>query len=90
MAAANDPTIPSAKEVATLHTNADTDGSQQSIHHTLGSNPAQSSPGDHIHDGGSSQALLDGVILTGVKTGNAAITSIVSALVVLGATDNMT
>lgn len=90
MASTADPSIPSSKEVSTLHTNADTDGSQQSAHHTLGSTPNQGSPGDHNHDGGNSQALLDGVILTGVKTGSAALISIAAALASLGATDNMT
>lgn len=86
----SDPSIPSSKEVALLHTNADTDGSPQSAHHSLGSTNRQAAPGDHIHDGGTSKLLLDGVILTGAKAGNAAVASIVAALVTLGATDNTT
>lgn len=85
-----DITAPSTKEVEVYHTNADTDGSNQSAHHTLGFKRGQASPGDHTHDGGTSKQLLDGVTLTGAKAGNAALTSVVAALVLLGATDNTT
>lgn len=81
---------PTAKEVNDFHENADKDGSQKSLHHTLGSNHNQASPGDHLHDGGSSLKLLEGFTLTGSKGGNAALTSVVAALVSLGATDATT
>lgn len=81
---------PSANTVADFHTNADTDSRPESIHHTLGPNPAQSSPGDHTHDGGSSPLILVGFTLTGSRGGNAAMTSLIACLVRLGATDQTT
>lgn len=81
---------PTAKEVGDFHTNADTDGSQKSLHHTLGSTHNQASPGDHNHDGGSSTRLLDGVTLTGTRGTATAMTGIIAALVQLGATDATT
>ena len=50
---------PSAETVTDFHTNADTDVRNESIHHTLGANPGQAAPGDHVHDGVTSQLLLD-------------------------------
>lgn len=81
---------PSATEVREFHTNADTDGSNTSTHHTLGASPGQASPGGHTHDGGSSKLLLDGVTLTGAKAGNTALASVINALVAMGALDNTT
>ena len=86
----NNLTTPSAKEVEVYHTNADTDGSSTSIHHTLGPKRGQSSPGDHTHDGSTSKLLLEGVTLTGAKAGNAALASVIAALVAMGATDSTT
>jgi hypothetical protein len=86
----NSVTVPSAKEVEVTHTNADTDGSNNSIHHSLGFKRGQASPGDHTHDGGTSKLLLEGVTLTGVKAGNTALASVIAALAALGATDNTT
>lgn len=85
-----DKTRPSSTEVSVFHTNADTDGSDKAVHHTLGPGRNQASPGGHTHDGGSSKALLDGVTLTGAKAGNAALTSVIAALVQLGALDATT
>lgn len=81
---------PTSKEVGDFHENADKDGGLKALHHTLGSSPMQASPGDHIHDGGSSKLLLEGVTLTGAKAGNAALASVIAALVQLGATDATT
>jgi hypothetical protein len=81
---------PTALEVRRAHTNADTDGGEGSIHHTLGSRKGQSSPGDHDHRGGSSVLLLDGATISGSRGGNAAVASIIAALVELGATDTTT
>lgn len=81
---------PTAKEVNEFHENDDVDGSPKAHHHSLGANANQASPGNHTHDGGSSQQLLAGVTLTGSKGGNAALASVVAALVVLGATDATT
>lgn len=83
-------TTPTAKEVNEFHENSDLDGSPKAQHHSLGSSPNQASPGNHTHDGGSSQQLLAGVTLTGSKGGNAALASVVAALVGLGATDATT
>lgn len=52
-----DPRFPSSKEVELFHTNSDKDGSPTSIHHTLGNGPNQASPGDHVHDGGTSKEI---------------------------------
>jgi len=83
---------PSPKEVLDFHTHADTDGSQKAIHHTLGPNHNQAAPGNHSHDGGNSAVLqlLDGITLTGSRGGNAALASVIAALVALGAVDSTT
>lgn len=82
--------IVDAKDVERFHNKADTDASATAIHHTLGTKNGQASPGDHMHDGGSSKKLLTGTTITGSRGGNAAVASIISALVKLGATDNTT
>lgn len=84
----SDLTNPSSGEVRKFHTNSDADGSASSIHHTLGSQAAQASPGNHGHDGGSSKLLLDGASITGSRSGGAALISVINLLVALGATDN--
>ena len=81
--------IPSTAEITKAHTNADTDGSDMSAHHTLGASKGQASPGDHDHRGGSSVALLQGVTITGATSADA-VTSIIAALVDLGAKDSTT
>lgn len=81
---------PPSEEIERFHTNDDLDGAATAHHHSLGSKRTQASPGDHTHDGGSSKQLLDGVTLTGAKAGNAALASVIGALVALGATDNTT
>lgn len=83
---------PSAKEVDQFHRNADTDKRAESIHHTLGRGKDQGSPGDHVHDGGTSQALVSGVIFDenvadpGGKT--SILKKVITALTKLGAIDN--
>jgi hypothetical protein len=67
----------------------DTDGSDQSVHHTLGANKGQASPGDHDHRGGSSVALLQGMTVSG-SNATEMLASIVAILVDLGATDSTT
>lgn len=81
---------PSRKAVSDFHKNADTDGSDGSIHHTLGPRKGQAAPGDHDHRGGNSVLLLDGVTISGSRGGNAALTSVIAALVELGAVDTTT
>lgn len=80
--------VPKAQEVEKFHTNADTDGSMGSIHHTLGPSNSQASPGNHDHRGGSSVELLGGVTITGSRSGGAALQSVISVLVELGAKDS--
>ena len=82
--------VPSAAEVANFHTNADVDVRAESLHHTLGSDGSQASPGDHTHDGGSSALLLTGFTITGSRGGNAALPSIIDCLKRLGAKDSTT
>lgn len=82
--------VPTEKEVVKFHTNADTDGDEGSLHHTLGPRKGQAAGGDHDHRGGNSVALFDGVTISGVRAGNTALASVIAALVELGAKDNTT
>ncbi len=82
--------FPSAREVTTFHNNADTDLRRESIHHTLGPSVHQAASGGHNHDGNNSAKLLGNVTLVGSRGGNAALTSVIAALVQLGATDSTT
>jgi len=79
-----------ARAVWKIHQNSDVDFSSTSQHHTLGPLSNQASPGGHIHDGTTSKQLLDGVSITGSRGGNAALASVISVLVAMGATDNTT
>lgn len=81
---------PTADEVETLHTNADTDSRKEAIHHTTGPGENQASPGNHSHRGGDSVQLLSGITLTGSRGGNIALLSVIQAMVALGATDSTT
>ena len=78
------------RTVAEIHRNADTDSGKTAVHHTIGPAPDQVASGAHTHDGGETRQLLAGVTLTGAKAGNAALASVVAALVALGAEDNTT
>jgi hypothetical protein len=79
-----------AQTVEQFHKKADTDSSQTAIHHTLGPRNGQAAPGDHNHNGANSVKLLAGTTITGSRGGNAAVASIIAALVKLGATDATT
>lgn len=80
---------PNAQEVNKFHNHSDLDSSERSQHHTLGFKRGQASPGDHKHDGLTSKKLGSGVTVTGAKGGNAALTSLIAAMVsVLGITDS--
>lgn len=81
---------PSAEEVEDFHTNADTDTRAEAAHHTLGPGPTQAAPGSHIHDGGDSALLLEGMTISGDRTTDAWRLSINALLVRLGATDSST
>ncbi len=82
--------LPSSKEVTKFHSNADTDGNEGSLHHTLGPRKGQASPGDHDHRGGTSVLLLQGTTISGSRASGAALISVIAALVELGATDTTT
>lgn len=88
-----DKSKPDAKVVKDYHTNADTDGSAKAIHHTLGPGANQAAAGNHTHDGGNSAVLekpLEGVSITGSRATDAWRTSVIAALVKLGAIDGTT
>lgn len=82
--------FPTAREVTTFHTNADTDTRREAIHHTLGPQVNQAASGAHVHNGSDSPQLLAGVTITGSRGGNTALTSVIAALVRLGAVDSST
>lgn len=79
-----------AKAVDDFHRNSDLDQRAESQHHTLGPAPAQASPGNHTHDGGSSAPLWQGDTITGSRGGNIALNSTIALLVKKGATDATT
>jgi len=81
---------PDAATVEDFHTNADTDVRSESLHHTLGPGAGQASPGNHTHNGGDSELLLDGMTVSGSRGGVSALPSIIAALVRLGLTDQST
>lgn len=89
-AALKDNPKPTADTVDDFHTNADTNTRPESLHHTLGPSPTQASPGDHTHDGGSSNLLLSGTTISGSRATDAYRLSINAILVKLGATDSST
>lgn len=51
------PISPSPEEVNAFHLNSDRDSSATALHHTLGTNPAQASPGNHTHNGKDSKRI---------------------------------
>lgn len=82
---------PLPQVVTAFHKRADTDGSQFAAHHTLGIQHNQASPGDHKHDGQNSKLIMDGVVITGSRGGNVALTNLILALAsALGFTDSTT
>lgn len=88
--ATNEDKRPDPQTVAEFHTNDDVDSNKQAHHHRLGIGANQASPGQHKHDGSDSVLLLEGFTLSGSKGGNAALASVITALVQLGATDSTT
>jgi len=75
-------------DVVPANVPVDTDRNVFSAHHTLGINHLQASSGSHNHDGVNSVPVLDGVAITGSRSGGAALVSIIAALVKLGAVDS--
>lgn len=53
----NIPRMYSAEEVNLMHLNADKDAGAGALHHTLGQNPSQASPGNHTHNGRDSKRI---------------------------------
>lgn len=82
--------MPPPDVVNKFHTNADVDKRPEAMHHTLGIGTNQASPGPHKHDGSDSTLLLEGVTISGSRGGNAALLSVINALVLLGAKDTTT
>jgi len=95
MADAEKQAVVDAAQVRKFHAKDDVDAAVYSHHHTLGGKPNQASPGAHTHDGFSSPVIpvanlpkpLLGITISGSKGGNAALASVIAALVTLGATD---
>lgn len=81
---------PTAEEVERAHTNADTDTRAESMHHTLGASPTQAAPGNHTHDGGDSELILQGLTISGSRAADAWRLSVNALLVRLGAQDSST
>lgn len=82
---------PIAQVVADFHKHADIDIRRESIHHTLGPEETKASPGNHVHDGGTSRKILEGYILTGSKASPSSMwPPIIACLVRLGAKDSTT
>lgn len=63
---------PTNSEVAKFHSNSDKDSSTVALHHTLGIDANQSSPGNHSHNGKNSKLLGRGKDLSFPSTANAA------------------
>lgn len=81
--------VPSPTEVNEFHVNSDRDTSHQALHHTLGIDHNQGSPGDHNHNGSNSKLIGKGLNLSFPTTANgsysqAQIQSIINALRQLG------
>lgn len=85
--------VPSAREVAQMHSRSDVDSSPKSQHHTLGKGRNQAANGNHVHDGTSSPKLglyqmdpantgrvVPSLTLTGAKGGNVALTNLIALL----------
>lgn len=77
-------------QVAQLHRQADIDVSPSAAHHTLGVSGTQASPGNHNHDGANSKKVYNPITVTGSRGGNAALTSLLSALATHGIITNNT
>jgi hypothetical protein len=85
---------PPAKVVDDFHRNSDVDHRKESQHHTIGTSRYNAAAGDHVHDGSSGVALLDGTAFSGnvvdVDDQAQLLKDIITALTNLGAVDNTT
>lgn len=77
-----------AAETNKFHAKSDVDSAAFAQHHTLGSSHNQASPGDHNHDGYTSRTIASAIVISGSRSGGTALTSVIAALVALGATDS--
>lgn len=69
------------QEVAQIHATSDNDSGPLAQHHTLGTEPGQSSPGNHTHDGRESKLLYQPrVSITGSRGGNVALQNLLTVL----------
>lgn len=80
------------RTVNEFHINDDLDQGPDAHHHSIGPGVHQAASGAHNHRDGNGASILGGVILSGSKSGenSVALTTIVSALVALGAEDKTT
>lgn len=82
---------PSAAVVRDFHTQSDVNADKDSQHHTLGPGVNQAASGAHTHNGSDSPQLGLNVEITGSKGGNAALASVINAMVqILGVKDSTT
>ena len=82
---------PPADIVASFHKNAAIDSRAEDIHHTVGPEPSQASPGNHTHNGSDGALLLEAYTITGSKANpTTVLPSVIAALVRLGAKDSTT
>lgn len=86
-ASVNSDLRPDSKTVQEFHSNADTDASKESAHHTLGLGANQAAQGSHRHDGTDSFQLLEDEEITGSRGNGQALASVIVMLTKLGAID---
>ena len=81
-----------AQTVNKFHNNSDVDDGPNAQHHTIGPGVHQSASGAHNHRDGNGVPILLDFVLTGEKSGenSVVISSIISALQILGAEDKTT
>lgn len=73
---------PTARQVNKFHEKSDLNSGPNSQHHSLGTDRNQSASGAHNHGGKDSKKIGDGMglVVTGSKGGNAALTSLLTEL----------
>ena len=86
---------PSAEVVDDFHRNSDLNQRFDSQHHTLGMDQYQAARGNHVHDGSTGVALMEGDSISGVLTNATQLPFIVKSLLTIladrfGLQDNTT
>lgn len=79
---------PSPQRVTDFHKYSDLDSGNSAQHHTLGRSDRQAAPGNHIHDGITSELILRDAEVSGSRGDGTALQSIIGLLVQMGAVDN--